>query len=353
MNGTISLENFKSGALVDGRTESDKLKDYLFSEIVSSPDPVNWVEKKKSDYRKFPIFSQNGSGSCVAQTGAKILGISYFLKNKTYVHFSATHLYQRRKNKPNGGMAGVDAFNIIREGVTLEELVPSQSMTDKEMDGIVIPKYKDDVGKIFKVSNFIILPSGDIDTIASVIQKTGKGVMVWFYFQRSEWTDVPTVKNTSLVRGASTTSRHSVTAVDFTLYKGKKALVIEDSWGVNAGIGGQRIITEDFFKARNWFAGYLMEFKFEEVEVVKPKYFFQNDLTFGMTNNDSVKALQEVLQNLGYFPKNTSCTGYYGAITATAVVKFQTERTKISASEIKSLAGKKVGPKTREALNNL
>ena len=50
-------------------------------------------------------------------------------------------------------MNGVDAFNIARKGVTLEELVPSQNMNDATMDGIEVQKYKEEVGEIFKIGN--------------------------------------------------------------------------------------------------------------------------------------------------------------------------------------------------------
>jgi len=179
-------QTFTNGALIDERSEAEKAKDFKFEEIVATINPVNWVEKPQSQWRKFPIFNQNGSGSCVAQTAAKLLGVLYWLINKVYVHFSATHIYQRRNNKPNGGMAGVDAFNIMQKGTTLEELTPSQSMTDSQMDGAEIPQYKQDVGAIFKIGNFVQPPVRDIDTIASIIQTTGKAVMVWFYFQYDE-----------------------------------------------------------------------------------------------------------------------------------------------------------------------
>src|SRR3990167_25647 len=93
-------KNFQSGALIDERSEAEKAKDFKFEEIVTSIAPVVWTEKPSLSWRKFPIFNQNGSGSCVAQTMAKILGVMYYLKNQTYVHFSATHIYQRRSNKP-------------------------------------------------------------------------------------------------------------------------------------------------------------------------------------------------------------------------------------------------------------
>ncbi len=343
-----------TGALLDDRPQELKEKDYQFSEIVSTANPVTWVEKPRASWRNFPIFNQDGSGSCVAQTIAKLLGVLYWLKNNVYVHFSATHVYQRRANKPSAGMTGVNALDIAREGVTLEALVPSQDMNDAQMDGAVIEKYKEDVGKIFKIGNYVILPIADIETVASVIQTTKKAVMVWFYFQYDEWTEVPVVKNASLNIVGQGTVRHSVTAVDFTLYQGKKALIIEDSWGTSYGLAGQRVITEDFYKARNFFAAYPIDFKFAEQtdELVKPIFTFSRDLVLNETSND-VKALQDILKFEGLFPNNVESTGFYGSITAKAIYQFQVKHQVASQSELDSLQGKRVGEKTRQKLNQL
>src|SRR3990167_4105690 len=99
------MVKFQSGAVIDIRINKEKLKDYKFEEIVASANPVNWTEKPQKEWRKFPISSQNGSKSCVAHSMAKLLGVLYFLKNDSFINFSATHLYQRRKNRPDGGMA--------------------------------------------------------------------------------------------------------------------------------------------------------------------------------------------------------------------------------------------------------
>ncbi len=323
------MEKIYQGAKLDTRTEEEKLKDYKFEEIVSSTAPVNWKEKSQSQWRKFPIFDQDGSGSCVAQTMAKLLGIMYWLVNGIYVHFSATHIYQRRMNKPEGGMNGDDVFKIASEGVTLEELVPSQKMSDSEMDAVVIPEYKKKVGEIFKISkNWITLPVKDIETVASVIQQTGKGIMLWFYFKYDEWDKDPNLKYDDVVLGATTTSRHSVAGVDFTLYNSKKAIVIDDSWGPKSGNGaGQRVIDETFFNARNWYARYPMNFQFaESSDPNKPIYTFSNDLKFSATvtyGNPDVVALQNCLKYLGLFPINTESTGYFGALTKKSVQNFQ------------------------------
>ncbi len=344
-----------TGALEDTRPESLKQKDYKFEEIVATANPVSWVEKPQAEWRKFPIYNQDNSGSCVAQTLAKLLGILYWLKNSIYVHFSATHIYQRRSNKPVSGMAGVNALDIAREGVTLEELAPSQNLNDAQMDAVKIEQYKQDVGKIFKINNYVVITSPTIDTIASVIQTTNKGVMVWFYFLYEEWTDIPFIKDLNLSRDSKDIVRHSVTAVDSTLYNGRKALIIEDSWGKQYGLNGQRVITEDFFKARNFFAAYPMNFNFDISQETKPKYTFSKTLQFSssFSVDPDVKALQDVLRYESLFPANTQSTGYFGSITSKAVLAFQEKYQVASQTELDKLQGRVVGPKTIKKLNEL
>jgi hypothetical protein len=275
-----------------------------------------------------------------------------WLKDGNYVHFSATDGYQRRSNKPDSGMGAIDARTIATQGITLEVLAPSQNMTDAQMDSIVIEPYKHQVGEVFKVPNYVAIPELDIEAIASTIQATGKGVMVWFYFKIDEWTERPIVKYPGLQLGASDTLRHSVCAVDFTLINGKKCLIIEDSWGTSFGMAGQRIIDEDFFKARNWYRSYLVNFKFDEAIIPKPQYTFTVSLEFGQTNADIV-ALQNILKYEGLFPNNAASTGYYGAITAKGVYDFQVKRHVAPIPELDLLQGKKVGPKTINVLNGL
>ena len=347
------MTTFQNGAVIDTRTEEQKKKDWKQSEVLASASPVNWVEKLQSQWRKFPIFSQGVSGSCVAQTEAKEMGIMRWLKDNVYVHFSATDIYQPRANKPDPGMAGNDARNIVaKRGATLEVLTPSQMLTDAQMDSAVVEPYKRAVGEVFKVPNYLTWKEGElgnIEIIASTIQATGKGIMVWFYFKGDEWTERPTVKYPTLVLEASDTLRHSVTAVDYCLVNGVKCLIIEDSWGPGAGIGGQRVIDENFFKARNWYASYLVNFIFDAQQVQKPYYIFSVDLEYGMTGAD-VKALQDCLKYEGLFPVNADSTGTFDSITKKGVQDFQI---KYAITTVGGAGYGRVGPKTRGKLNFL
>lgn len=320
------------GVLLDTRSKEEQELDFRFEEIVASADPVNWVEKKQSEWRKFPIFDQDGSGSCVAQTLKKLQGIHIWQKTGVFVHLSASHIYQRRRNKPAGGMDGVDAFKIAQTGVTTEDFAPSQHMNDTAMDAVKVIPFMEEVGKIFKLGKYVQPMPADIDNIASIIQRTGKGVMLWFYFERAEWTNVPVIKNKNLSKSGGKTLRHSLTAVDFTLYKGKKAIIIDDSWGLDAAMNGQRVITEDFFKARNFFSAYFINFAFEQPVTDKPHY------------DGGVKSLQDCLKFESLFPSNVESTGFFGAVTKKAVIDFQ----KKYGLDPVGVVGTKTGAKLKE-----
>jgi len=305
--GIIKSSKLTNGIVPDWRTREEKDKDYKFNEIVTSPEPVNWVEKPQNTWRNFELRSQDGSGSCVAQTVAKILGICHYLNKGYFPTLSASYVYQKRANKGTEGMMGVDAWEIARKyGSVLEENMPSQNLSEIKINEVEMKPVYEHIGQAFAVSNYVQL-TPNIDEIASVIQKTSKPVMVWFSFDYDEWTDVPTIKR------QWGKYNHSVTAVDYTIYKGKKALIIEDSWGSwssDLGKRGQRIITEDFMP-RCWFAAYPINFKYEEESIDKPKF------------DGSVKSLQDCLKYTGDFPKNIESTGFFGSITKSALQKWQ------------------------------
>lgn len=320
-----------------------------FNELVSSYNPVSLVEKLPDQWRSFPISDQDGSGSCVAQTVAKMAGIHYFLENGEFVPFSATYIYQQRSNKPMSGMGFPDFANIAKKGMTLEALVPSQKMSDDKMDSITIQDYKKKVAEVFPLGDGLVLNSGNFDEVASVVLTTGKPVMVWLYFLYEEWKDKPVIIDQSLDKYGEKTCRHSVTVVDACKFLGEDALIVEDSWGLNYAIKGRRIITRDFFSKRNYFALYFRNFIYLEGGD-KPKYKFTKTMRFGDTSNDVV-ALQKILRYEGLFPQDQNTTGYYGQLTANGVYQYQLKHSVASIGELEELQGKFVGNKTLADLN--
>lgn len=342
------------GALIDERPLKEREKDIQFSEIVAAANPVIWKQKTHSEVRRFPIFDQGTSGSCVAQTGKKMIGVYAYLKTGSFFPVSASHIYKRRSNRPYAGMNANDVFAIMSKGVTPAVFARDEKMSDTEMDSVEITPFAENAGTAFKTGEQINLHTGNIDEVASVIQSTGKAVMVWFYFTVDEWTSRPKVTNDNLELRGEKTSRHSVAAVDFTLTSdGKRALVIDDSWGPTAGNGaGQRIVDEDFFRARNFYSGHFMNFSFENGENKKPSYRFDRDLEFKaiVTYDRDVVALQDCLKFEGLFPFNTESTGYYGIVTKRAVGSFQA---KYDIARVGDAGYGRVGPKTRAKLNQI
>jgi len=366
------LDIFKKKKLMSGIPDNDATPDdernYQQGEILASANPLNLEEKEVSEWRKFPIFNQNGSGSCVAQTLAKLMGILYWLRDGVYVHFSATHIYQRRENKPGSGMRGNNSFEIAREGVTLEVLAPSQKMTDNQMDSFVLESFKEDVGYLFKVPNYLQLPAGDFDRVASTVQATNKGIMVWFSFKRDEWNNRPTIKYPNLASSGSGIVRHSVTVVDVCTYGGVEGFIIEDSWGSGIGYDGQRFISREFFEARNFYAAYVINFDFSTPPPVPPAHQFNATMEYIPWNSKTdspsnmvkhnrqkvdVSVMQDILKSEGLFPSNVDSTGYYGNITAKHLLAFQLKYKLDSTQVLTELAGKLAGPKTRAKLSSI
>jgi len=313
-------QKFGTGAIDDLRTSEEKLKDYRFEELVSAPI-VEWKEKPQSEWRKFPIRNQSQSGSCVAFSKAKELGIFNYLEEGEFVNLSARDIYIRRSNKPDAGMWGQDANQIaIKHGATLEILMPSEGLNEAAMNNDLDRKpSKEVIGMVFRPKSWIALPF-NFDAIASIISK-GTPVNLFFKFDVSEWNKgVPTINPNSQL-----SAHHSVVAIDYFLYQNKKSLLIEDSWSINSGIDGRRIITEDWTSRMTW-ASYFEDLSnldlLKKEDIIKPKHRFEKDLGVGMKNNDII-VLQDILKYEELFPKTQISTGYFGGITRNAVQGFQ------------------------------
>ena len=317
-------QKFINGALDDPRIREEKLKDFRFEELVTAPPLIDWTEKPKEKWRSYPVRNQNGAGSCVSYSKALELGILNELEEEEFVLLSARDVYTRRSNQGSAGMWGQDANQIcIKDGATLETLMPSDNKNETEINKTDDRKpHKEVVGKIFRAKNWIALPF-EMNSIASIL-KTGKGVNLFFKFNYSEWNrPVPVLSNQVL------DCHHSVVAIDYTWYNGKRALIIQDSWGLKNTYEGRRVISEDWlnpvFRRINW-ASYFEDLcnwdLLKKEDLTKPKWRFEKDLWFGLKNNDVIM-LQDALKWLDLFPKTQISTGFFGGITRDSVKKFQ------------------------------
>lgn len=291
----------------DTQTEEQKAKNYKFEEVCSSVAPVNWVEKPQNEWRHFNIRNQDGSSQCVTMTNSTEVGIIFRQKyGGDFMDFSSCFPYQQRKHLEWGGCTSEDIFEVFPKiGNLFENYMPSQNIGESACMAVPKKSYYDDLAKLYKIKR-IALPI-DFETVASTVQETSKGIMVWFKFDHSEWTDIPQIKVLNPAGG------HSVTVVDFTLKDGKKYLVIQDSWGLQYAMNGLRLISEEYFNARCYQASYLMNFEVLDISTVtRPIY-----------DGKTIVSFQKCMKWEGLFPANVTEIESYGPITKKACKDFQ------------------------------
>jgi hypothetical protein len=284
-----------------------------FDEIVTTATPVEW---KPLDLKRLPTWVQYNQGrmnSCVASTKALMDSIKFYKRNalKREVKFSAEWIYRHRLPKI-AGMVGTRAIQITKEIGNLHDALYPMCTTDDEIDQAPIDPWMADEAKLYRTNDEpILVPTNNIDVLASIIQATDKPIMTWFEFRADEWRTVPAIS------GYTPNMRHSVTLIPpknagemtFGMYEGEKAIVIQDSWGLQYGIAGKRIIKESFLKKRNIFNQYDMRFKF--------------DVSSRAHYDGTIISLQKCLQSLAYFPSNIAFVERIGPATQEALHKFQ------------------------------
>lgn len=278
-------------------------------EVVASVAQAEFKPKKRAEWRTFFRQFQDGSSSCVSFTAAKIASILYFLKTGRKVKFSPAFFYTQRKNKPVEGMFFDDIVNLSASGSLLYDLMPCEGMGEGEMNSHVVEQYHKDAADAFAMpKTWVEINSKDFDAVASTIERTGKGVMLWFQFGPGEFfnTQKPKYLNNN------NPWAHSVTAVDAFTFEGKKYVLIEDSAEDDASIY-QKLIDEDFFLKKCYLARYPINFKFALGSDGKPSY------------DGSVVSLQKCLRYEGKFPENVPYAENMGPVTQQALKKFQAE----------------------------
>lgn len=349
---------FKTGVRPDVRSKKEKAKDFQREEIATTTK-VEWKKKPQSEWADYPTFNQDGSGSCVSMAVTKALGIENIIEENKWVHLSARDLYSRRENDGPGMYTMKALKDVTENGVTLEQQMPSQNMSESEMNDDSDRKQSDKVlAKVFKpAEKYYIVVKADPDSVAGVLQETDppKPVIMTVKFRRGEWDR----KVPKIGAGHGDWGYHKIAAIDYFLYNGKKAILIDDSWGPNTGFDGRRVILPEWFNQGRIYSchyfdhldnNWMLEDK--EKPEDRPEYQFNQDLEYH-DRNDEVAKLQEALKIEGFFPKNTVCTGYFGGISRKAVKEFQYHYEVAPEEELEAVDGFRVGPKTRNKLNEL
>lgn len=295
-------------------SEADIAEMVQFNEIVAKAAPIVW---KPLDVTKFPTWIQYDQGmknACVAYTKALMDSIKFYLRNslKREVKFSGDWIYKHRLPKM-AGMIGTKAIDITRDIGNIHDAIMPDCSSDADIDNLVLDPWFYDEAKIYRTSDKpIIVPVKDIDTLASIMNVTNKPIMVWFAFHPSEWVTVPFISSyfPNFTHSVTFPAKKNVDENVFGIYEGEKAIVIQDSWGLKYGLNGKRIIKESYFKNRNVFVQYDMNFKFD-VSGAKPTY------------DGSIISLQKCLRSAGFFPTNVDFVESFGPLTRGSLLNWK------------------------------
>jgi len=329
-----------SGVLPDDRPPELKAKDYKTEELIKQPIMAlqwqTWEEwKSKPENLKMlndiAVNHQGGVGSCAAQASSLALAINNYLEDKKFLKLSAKPIYARRKNKPNAGMYMDDMGTIcINYGTIPEVLYPTPNDNEINMSSLddYISAYEA-MAKALRAKNYFWL-NPNIDSFANILS-LNKPIVLTVVFGDGEFEKlVPEILPVVPKYG------HAICALPnaYFTYNGKKAILIQNSWGTGIGYGGRQILTEDWFRNNRvvcgiWFED-LNNLAVFNSQITKPRYQFTREMEVGMRGED-IAMLQTCLACLSdsqgaLFPlwQGQSPTGYFGGITRNAVQRFQT-----------------------------
>lgn len=360
------MENEQStGAILDPRPIVERLQDWRDEETgLASAATLIWddIDLKDLEDPYPPRRYQKSSSSCMAQSGATVLGVENTSEGD-FIVLSALPTYRNRSNYPGEGMHLQEILSYLcKPYACLEEQLPSQNMTEGEMNAAAKDLTVDQENKaeFYRANGYFTLPI-DIDKVAGIIEQ-GKAVELIMFFLREEyWKEVPIIKESGLKNNSDDfrIQRHGIAAVKYGMYKGKKAIVIKDSSGpsssikVNGQPSGLRIITEDFFDRRCYGAGYLIYRKNEADTTPKPHHTFTTPLWYGLMGNADVVALQDILKYEGHFDINTPSTGNMLQMTCSALKKSQVAHGIMDFADEPDVRKVRFGPKSTALYNSL
>lgn len=297
-------KEFFPGVAGDGITENSPV--YEFNEVVGKSAVPTFGEPKGI---KYPYQYQYTSSSCVGFSVAKIVCILYHQYSGKKVKFSGGWFYRQRYNLPAEGMWFFDIARLASKGAVLEELLPSEGLTERQMNSLEIDDFHVNMADAFKLPEAWINLPIDFDTTCATHEKTNKPVMVWFKFGRNEFFRR---KKPIILQKKSHSElpyQHSVVVIDTYTKDGEDIILIEDSADPEEFY--QKEITREFFNERCTLARHPRDFKF--LKGNKQVY------------DGSIISVQKILQSEGMFPIGIPFAENVGKFTREGLRKFQSK----------------------------
>jgi hypothetical protein len=341
-------------------------RDYQWdtNEIVQASAPFEWknVNDPDAELAKvlgdssflMPRKNQGQSGSCGGQAsayGGQILSKTHRndgRERSAKYHYSQVYV-------PGGGSDPRSLANIsIKQGFGLESLTPSYQGGNPPTEGFMErPQDITPGARISAAQDQMMLayafPRVDLETVGQAISSTTHGLLLVHGSNNGTWlSEVPQSPSYRPQGAPNSPWSHYMCGVLPGIYYGKKGIWSLQSWGASAGHNGWQFLNEDYFSSGNIVD--VMTLIFNEKPNQPPQHTFNTDIKFG-TRSPDVLALQQFLAYDGEF--NLDPTGYYGAVTANAVLNFQLKYQLASLYTLQELGGHIVGPATRAKLNTL
>lgn len=327
------------GAALDAPAPKTAYRDEEIAAAVL--DEVVPFNHKKVEKLTATIFNQWYTSSCVFH--AFLTCLEYFGLITAKQVKSQLLAYRKRVNYPGEGSVAYDAWNILRAGVSpykdgqmLDKMTEAAANAMKIVAGEPVLK---DLFNYFEIT--------DYTRVASYVA-SGKPVPVFIYATREEWSqEYVRIIDPKLTIGKAYV-RHSVCLIpqgDFT-ENGVEYFSIHDSaWFGNRTL---RHVSNDFILKRAYYAGRLEK---KETPTPVPPVVVDAKPTVACKLNDksvNVRNLQAFLNNQSKLEAQY-VTGFYGALTAKAVLWYQLEnwqKFKGGVPELLSLNGENWGPQS-------
>jgi hypothetical protein len=322
-------------ALPDNRPEAQRQKDFSTQEIASAGAPEEAFKNDRP--RKFSIaeFNQWYVGSCVPHGFITQL-VYEGVVTEEQAKGMFLRAYRKRFNYPSAGSNGVDMFSQIKSGQSTDFPTPEKF---REAMATAMPYVLGE--KLIKDFSYFLYQDKKtykwlIDDIPADIA-AGKAVSIFIYATEEEWEKeyVEVIEENYPLNGDSEV-RHCVCLVpkgDFTK-DGKRWLTVQDS--AKFGKRGMRYVEFDsFLKSRLYFAAKV--YATGNVPTPPPHTVDKpvNPCLLG-DQSDHVRNLQAFLVKEGKLEAQY-VTGYYGALTAKAVLWWQLEHWNSFTSTIPQL----------------
>lgn len=325
----------------------DDPRDYPFTplEVAEAAAPFSWQVGHGPDpalASLLTVKNQAQSFSCGGQA------FSYYGQRLRHefandpAERSAKYLYSQ-VYVPGGGSSDRDLAVIAKnQGFGLETDTPSHPATEAFMERAqdITAKARIGAGRD-KISMAYAFPNITLESIAQAATACSGVVLGIHGANNGTWL-------TPEPKAGGIEWAHYMYGAHPQIYNGKKGIWCAQSWGTDAGINGWQFIDEAFFRSgRVWGAIVLI---YNPTPVGVPQHTFNTDIKYG-DQGPEVLALQEYLAFDGEFLVKP--TGFFGAITANAVLKFQLKYQLASLSTLEELGGHIVGPATRAKLSTL